>query len=72
MGSNAISFNLSTNEVLTLSIVDMNGNIVSRQMVNGHTGENIISLSNQSFANGMYFVTITNASIKGSVKFNKQ
>ena len=72
MGSTAISFNLSNNEVLTLSIVDMNGNIISRQMVNGHTGENIISLSNQAFANGMYFVTITNASIKGSVKFNKQ
>ncbi len=72
IGNNAISFNLANNEILSLSIVDLNGKLVSRQIVNGHTGENTISLTNQSLVSGIYFVCVANSSTKGSVKFNKQ
>lgn len=55
-----------------VAILDLMGNVVYNSNINVIPGKNRIQISLPAMSDGMYFVKLSNASLKGVLKFNKQ
>jgi Secretion system C-terminal sorting domain len=68
-----IGFQSASNEVASISIVDMNGKLIAKQRINAMKGNNISNINLTSAMNsGMYIAVLTTVNGNSSAKFIKQ
>ncbi len=60
------------NNQFEIAVLDMTGKVIYTSSANVNTGKNKIRINLPSMANGLYFVKVSNAELKGVLKFNKQ
>lgn len=64
-----VAFNISTPKAMSFAVTDLLGKTISTQSIQAATGSNLVLLSTQGMATGMYLLQIGDGSSKQTVQF---
>ena len=67
----SVDFDLSSNQLLKIEIVDLLGKVVGAYGLQGNEGKNTVLLNTQSLSNGTYILQLTSETISSSMPFVK-
>ena len=67
----SVDFDLSSNQLLKIEIVDLLGEVVDTYGIEGNSGKNTVLLNTQSLSNGTYIIELTGEKVAASLPFVK-
>jgi hypothetical protein len=64
-----VRFTALTGQTVTVSVVDLLGNVLSTYTIQANEGENLVMLSTESLASGMYLVRLSQGTSGQTMQF---